>query len=55
MNGLILKKGEQCYTYLSKVFAAINNAQKNYYWLVTDCVCYPRTKQFEELFTNEYC
>ena len=55
MDGVILNKGERYYTDLSKVFAAINNVQKEYNWLVTDCVCYPQTKQFDELLSGEYC
>lgn len=55
MDGVILKKGEQYYTDLSKLFTAINDVQKEYNWLVTDCVCYPQTKQFDELLSGEYC
>jgi hypothetical protein len=55
VNGIILEKGNLSYTHLSYVFDAIKNAQLNYNWLITDCVCYPRTKRFEELFSQEYC
>jgi hypothetical protein len=55
MYGAIINKGEQYYTDLYKVFNAINNVQKNYNWLITDCVCYPSTKQFAEILYNEYC
>lgn len=55
MYGAIINKGEQYYTDLYKVFNAINNVQKNYNWLITDCVCYPSTKQFAEILSNEYC
>lgn len=55
MYGAIIDKGEQYYTDLYKVFNAINNVQKNYNWLITDCVCYPSTKEFAEILSNEYC
>ena len=55
MKGAILEKGEKFYTYLSKVFSAINNAQKDYDWLITDCECYPQSTEFEELLSKEYC
>ncbi|MFA9376305.1 MAG: hypothetical protein ACERKZ_06065 [Lachnotalea sp.] len=55
MYGVILEKGEKCYTYLAKVFTAINDVQKNYNWLITDCVCYPQTNKFEELLSKDYC
>ena len=31
--GAILEKGEECFTYLDKVFAALGNIQENYNWL----------------------
>lgn len=55
MKGAILERGEKYYTDLSKVFLAINNAQKRYNWLITDCVCYPQTKRIEEPLSKEYC
>ena len=56
MKGAILDKGEKYYTYLGAVFSSIRNVQKNYNWLITDCVCYPQTKSFCDLLSsNEYC
>lgn len=43
MKGAILEKGEQGYTYLRKIFKAMNNFQKNYNWLISDCEACPRT------------
>ena len=37
--GAINEKGERFFTYLPKLFDAIDNAQLNYNWLVTDCFC----------------
>ena len=53
--GLIDRKNHKFYTYLSKVFEAIENKQKDYNWLISDCECYPRNKELETLFDQEYC
>ena len=53
--GIIDRKNHKYYTYMSKVFQAINNAQLQYNWLITGCVCYPRSKEIEKLFDQEYC
>ena len=37
------------------MFQGINNAQKQYNWLITDCECYPKNKEIEELFDQKYC
>jgi hypothetical protein len=55
MKGAILEKGEKYYTFLSKIFSAIDNAQKNYNWLITDCECYPQSVEIDELLSKEYC
>ena len=56
MKGAILQKGEKHYTYMKGVFSAIRNAQLGYNWLITNCECYPQTKSFYELLTNDnYC
>ena len=39
--GAVNRKGEKYYTYLKKLFDAINNKQLDYNWLITDCTCYP--------------
>lgn len=48
-------KNHKYYTYMSRVFNAIDNAQLQYNWLITDCVCYPKDKEIEKLFYQEYC
>lgn len=55
MRGAILDEGEKYHTHMAKVFAAIKNAQKNYNWLITDAVCYPRTPSIKNLFDVKYC
>lgn len=42
IKGAILEKGENGYTYLKKVFKSIDNLQKNYNWLITDCEACPK-------------
>jgi len=37
VNGVILHKGDQFYTFLKPIFEAIQDAQINYNWLVTEC------------------
>ena len=53
--GVIDRKNHIFYTYLSKVFQGINNAQKKYNWLITDCECYPKNKEIEQLLAQQYC
>lgn len=40
---------------MSKVFQAIDNAQKRYNWLITDCVCYPKDQAIGHLLDQQYC
>lgn len=40
---------------MSKVFQAMDNAQLQYNWLITDCTCYPQNSDIEKLFDQEYC
>ena len=54
IKGAILEKGEAYYTYMGKIFRAINNKQMNYNWLITDCECYPRSLEYSRLFGQEY-
>ena len=49
------RENHRFYTYLSKVFQGINNTQKQYNWLITDCECYPKNKEIEQLFEQKYC
>ena len=48
--GAILAKGEACFTYLDKVFAALGNIQENYNWLITDGECNVDIPELEEEF-----
>ena len=54
-HGIIDRKNHKFYTYVSKVFQAIGNVQKQYNWLITDCVCYPQNKEIVQLLDQEYC
>lgn len=54
MQGAILEKGEEYYTYMNKIFNAIENEQLKYNWLITNCDCYPKNVKFKNLFSNEY-
>ena len=54
MRSAILEKGEHYYTYMSKVFNAIENEQLKYNWLITNCECYPQDRSIDELFSKEY-
>lgn len=53
--GLIDRKNHKFYTYMSTIFQAIDNMQKQYNWLITDCECYPENKKIEQLLDQEYC
>lgn len=53
--GLIDQNIHEYYTYMNTVFDAIENAQKQYNWLVTDCVCYPKDKNIKQMLDREYC
>lgn len=42
------------YTYMSDVFAAMDNAQRQYNWLIADWECYPKDEHIEALFRQKY-
>lgn len=54
MKSAILDKGENYYTYMGKIFEAIGNEQLKYNWLITDCICYPKNRNLDEFFSQEY-
>lgn len=54
MKGVILYKEDTYYTYLKSIFEAINNRQKEYNWLISDCVCYPANINYERLMNRDY-
>lgn len=53
--GIIDRKNHKSYTGMSSVFQAIDNAQKQYNWLITDCECYPEDEKIQQLLDQEYC
>ena len=53
--GVIDRKNHKFYTYLSKVFQVINNAQNQYNWLITDWECYPKNKEIIQSLDQKYC
>ena len=46
--GAINEKGEKYYTFLPKLFDAIDNAQLAYNWLITACDCNRQNKIEDE-------
>ena len=55
LYGAVLEQGEEYYTNLSKIFAAIGNVQVQYNWLITDCECYPKSQYINNMLSQEYC
>ena len=53
--GIIDRKNHKYYTYMSKVFQAMDNAHLQYNWLITGCICYPQNNDIEKLLDQEYC
>ena len=53
--GAVNRKGEKYYTYLKKLFDAINNKQLEYNWLITDCTCYPENPKTDAMLRKDYC
>ena len=53
--GAVDAKEEKYYTYLKKLFDSIDNRQKEYNWLITDCTCYPKNPQTDAMLRNDYC
>ena len=53
--GIIDRKSHRFYTYMSAVFQAIENRQRQYNWLIADCECYPKDKEIAQLLNQEYC
>ena len=53
--GAINKKGDAFYTYLPKLFDAIDNDQLNYNWLITDCECNVPNRIDDEYLAQGYC
>ena len=53
--GAVNRKDEKYYTYLKKLFDAINNKQLEYNWLITDCTCYPENHKTDAMLRKDYC
>lgn len=53
--GVIDSGSHKFYTYLRDVFPAIQNAQQNYNWLITDCDCNMSNPIWEEIDRQGYC
>ena len=53
--GAVNRKGEKYYTYLKKLFDAINNKQLECNWLITDCTCYPENPKTDAMLRKDYC
>lgn len=51
----INEKGEKYYTYLSRVFAAIKDRQRDYNWLISYAVCYPHDPDTARMLEQDYC
>ncbi|MGL5243575.1 MAG: hypothetical protein ACRC7R_00145 [Sarcina sp.] len=54
MKGAISRKDEKFYTYMKRVFSAINNVQNEYNWLITNCECYPQNEKYAKMLSEDY-
>lgn len=54
INGAILDKGEDWYTCLKKIFQSLDNFQKDYNWLITDCEITTLNSVYTDRFHQEY-
>lgn len=53
--GVIDSGSHKFYTYLQDIFPAIQDAQVNYNWLITDCDCNITNPVWEEVDRQGYC
>ena len=53
MKGALLEKEEKYYTYLKKIFIEMDNFQKNYNWLISDCEAYPE-READSIRIHQY-
>ena len=53
--GAIDSKSKKTYTYLKEIFAAINNKQTEYNWLITNAEILTHSEELNEFNTEEYC
>lgn len=53
MKGILISEGREFYTDLRGIFLALGDIYKEYNWLITDYVCYPRSSEIKALFSGE--
>lgn len=54
MKGLILNKGVQYYSTFGQIFKNIKDLSEKYNWLISDAVCYPQNKDYQNKFNELY-
>lgn len=54
ITGAILENGESGYTYLKKMFRTMDDFQRDYNWLITDCEAYPKDPNIATIFQQKY-
>ena len=54
MKGAILNKGEKSFTRMGRVFKAIQNAQIDYNWLITDIEAFVYKVDFSKRFHDDF-
>ena len=52
--GVLIRKGERYYSYLRKLFSALNNMQVQYKWLLSNYECYPQDSDLKEMLAGRY-
>lgn len=55
MKGIVIDEGEEYFTFLGKLFKALDNIQKDYNWLISDHVCYPEDANYAKRLSAEWC
>lgn len=55
MKGIVLNKGEKYFTFLASIFKSIEDAQKDYNWLISGHECYPQNTKYAEKLSKEWC
>ena len=53
--GAVCRKGEAWYTDMQRVFQALGGRQREFNWLLTDCICYPQNPQTAALLQSDWC
>ena len=55
MTGIVIKDSINGFTFLSDIFKSIDNAQKDYNWLISDFECYPCSEKYSKLLSGNWC